>query len=202
LNELGLKAFSAHTGFERLENGIENALKSYKILGLEYVVVPTLPNDRFCKDEDGYLSGTRMLASFGKRMKENGIKFAYHNHAKEFEKFDGKTAMEIVFNESNWEDYLAELDVYWIQNAGGDPEEWLREYRGRMPLVHIKDMGVVSGKPMTMEVGEGNMNMPSIIEACIEARVEWYIIEQDDCLRDPVRSLEISKTYLNKLGVS
>ncbi len=75
-------------------------------------------------------------------------------------------------------------------------------FSGRVPLAHIKDLGVVDGKPMTMEVGEGNMNMSSILDACKESGVEWFIVEQDDSLRDPVESLQISKEFLKKLGIS
>ena len=82
------------------------------------------------------------------------------------------------------------------------PGEWIRKYHGRVPLAHIKDYGIVEGKPMTMEVGEGNMNWPYILDACKDSGVEWYIVEQDDSLRDTVESLKISKTFLEKMGIS
>src|SRR5579871_671118 len=87
LQNVGLHPFSAHVEFERLEYGIDTAVEDYKYLGLEYVVVPNLPRERFCKDVQGYLTGTKMLESFAEKLNSNGIKFAYHNHAKEFEKF-------------------------------------------------------------------------------------------------------------------
>jgi len=202
LNRVGLRAFSAHIEFERLEYGIDDAIENIKFLGLDYVAVPNLPRERFCKDEQGYLTGIGMLSTFGEKLNKNGIKFAYHNHSKEFEKFRGKTAMEIIFNETNWPKYLAEIDVCWVQYAGGDPAEWIRKFRGRVPLTHIKDLGIVDGKPMTLELGEGNMNWPHILEACKDSGVEWYIVEQDDMLRDSLESLKISKGFVEKMGIS
>jgi|SRR5579872_3362629 len=202
LDRIGLKAFSAHTEFERLEYGIEDSIGSIKTLGLEYVVVPNLPRERFCKDEEGWLTGTKMLASFGERFAKEGIKFAYHNHAKEFEKYRGKTAMELIYNDANWKNYLVQIDIYWVQYGGGDPAQWIRKYKGRVPLTHIKDLGIVNGKPFTVEVGEGNMNLPYIFEACKDAGVQWYIVEQDDTLRDSVESLRMSKVNLQKMGIS
>ena len=67
---MGLKAFSAHTQFERLEYGIDDAIENFKDIGLEYVVIPNLPRDRFCKDEQGYLAGIGMLAVFGEKMNQ------------------------------------------------------------------------------------------------------------------------------------
>ena len=202
LEKLGLRAFSAHTGFERLENGFEDSIASFKELGLEYVIVPSLPRDRFCRDEEGWTTGARMLASFSQGLSKEGIRLAYHNHSKEFEKYNGKTAMDIVFCESNWQNYLAEIDVYWVQFGGGNPAEWIRKFSGRVPLVHIKDYGIVDGKPMTVEVGEGNLNLPDILDASNGSGVKWYVVEQDDSLRDPLESLRMSKTYLERLGVN
>jgi sugar phosphate isomerase/epimerase len=200
LDRIGLRAFSAHVGFERLEQGIEGVIENIKTLGLGYVVVPTLP-ERFCKDIQGYSAGAKILAIFAEKMSGQGLKFAYHNHAKEFEKFEGKTGLEFILDSSVWKDFLAEIDVYWVQFAGGDPAQWISKYRGRVPLCHVKDLGIVNGKPTTMEVGQGNMNLPDILDECKTAGVEWYIVEQDNSLRDPVESLAMSKTFLNNLGI-
>jgi sugar phosphate isomerase/epimerase len=51
------------------------------------------------------------------------------------------------------------------------------------------------------EVGEGNLNWPAILQACREAGVEWYIVEQDICQRDPLESLGISLRNLQAMGL-
>ena len=51
------------------------------------------------------------------------------------------------------------------------------------------------------EVGEGNLNWTSILDACKEADVEWYIVEQDTCQRDPFESLGISLRNLKEMGI-
>ena len=51
------------------------------------------------------------------------------------------------------------------------------------------------------EVGEGNLNWPSILEAAKEAGVEWYIVEQDTCQRDPFESLSISLRNLRTMEI-
>lgn len=68
-----------------------------------------------------------------------------------------------------------------------------------MQVVHLKDMAIVERKTAFAEIGEGNMNYPDIIEACRETGVEWYVVEQDVCRRDPFESLAISLNYLKKL---
>ena len=73
--------------------------------------------------------------------------------------------------------------------------------KGRAPLVHFKDMVVFGGKPIMAEVGEGNLNWPAIIEACKEADVQWYLVEQDTCQRDPFESMAISFRNLKAMGL-
>jgi sugar phosphate isomerase/epimerase len=51
------------------------------------------------------------------------------------------------------------------------------------------------------EVGEGNLNWPSILDACREAGVQWYIVEQDTCQRSPFESLAISLRNMKKWGL-
>ena len=68
--------------------------------------------------------------------------------------------------------------------------------------MHLKDMTVRNGKPIMAEVGEGNLNWPRILDACKESGVEWYIVEQDECERDPFESLAVSLRNLKAMGIS
>ena len=52
------------------------------------------------------------------------------------------------------------------------------------------------------EVGEGNLNWPSILEAAREAGTRWYAVEQDRCQLDPFESLAISYRNLQEMGLS
>ncbi|MNI72879.1 hypothetical protein D3C73_1288470 [compost metagenome] len=68
-----------------------------------------------------------------------------------------------------------------------------------MQVVHLKDMAIYGRQQVFAELGEGNMNYEEIIRACRKTGVEWYVVEQDICRRDPFESLEISLNYLKKL---
>ena len=100
---------------------------------------------------------------------------------------------------------MGELDTYWVQHGGADPAAWIRRLKGRMPVVHLKDMTVSAEgwnvKQLMAEVGEGNLNWPAILDACHAAGVRWYAVEQDICPRDPFESLKISYENLRKMGL-
>jgi sugar phosphate isomerase/epimerase len=74
-----------------------------------------------------------------------------------------------------------------------------------MPVVHLKDMTILSegwsAQQAMAEIGEGNLNWPEILRACQEAGVEWYAVEQDECQRDPFKSLSISYQNLRAMGL-
>ncbi|WP_231571708.1 sugar phosphate isomerase/epimerase family protein [Gordoniibacillus kamchatkensis] len=72
--------------------------------------------------------------------------------------------------------------------------------KDRMKVVHLKDMAIVGDQQVFAEIGEGNLNWPAILEACEETGVEWYVVEQDVCRRDPFESLAISYRALAKLA--
>jgi sugar phosphate isomerase/epimerase len=98
-------------------------------------------------------------------------------------------------------DIWIEIDTYWITHGGGDPAAWINNCKGRIPCVHLKDMGIKLDRTQFMaEVGEGNLNWPAILTACKDAGAEHLLVEQDICYRDPFESLAISLKNLKEMG--
>jgi sugar phosphate isomerase/epimerase len=62
-------------------------------------------------------------------------------------------------------------------------------------------MAIQEKKQIMAEVGEGNLNWPAILDACKTAGVEWYLVEQDVCQRDPFESLAISLRNMKSWGL-
>jgi hypothetical protein len=59
----------------------------------------------------------------------------------------------------------------------------------------------LKNKRLFAEVGEGNVNWPAILSAARAAKVQWYIVEQDICRRDPFESMAIGFRNLRQMGV-
>jgi sugar phosphate isomerase/epimerase len=199
LDDAGLVAAATHVGFERLRDDLDAVVEEHQVLGCEYAAIGGLPTEY--RSAEGYARFAREASEVARRMKPRGLTFGYHNHSFELERFNGRPALETLFAESDPEAFTAEIDTYWIQHGGGDPAAWIRRMKHRSPLVHLKDMAVVEGKPVMAEVGEGNLNWPAILTACREAGVRWYLVEQDVCRRDPFESLGISLRNLKAIGL-
>ena len=197
LDEEKLEACATHTPLSRLLNETEAVIEEHRILNCRYIACPSLPPEYH--NEEGFKRAARELSEVGKKLKEAGIVLAYHNHGFEFEKFGSRTGLEILYEESDAEYLQGEIDTYWVQYGGGDPAKWCLYLKNRLPLVHLKDMGIKENKQIMMEVGEGNLNWEAIIHACKEAGTIYYIIEQDICQRPPLESLKISLENVKKM---
>jgi len=199
LDDNGLAVAATHVGYERLRDDLDGVVEEHRLLGCTYAAIGGLPQE--FRSAEGYPRFAREASEVARRMKARGLVFGYHNHSFELERFGDRTALEILYSESDPEAFTAEIDTYWIQHGGGDPAWWIERLKGRCPLVHLKDMAVVEGKPVMAEVGEGNLNWPAILSACRAAGARWYLVEQDVCRRDPFESLGISLRNLKAMGI-
>jgi len=196
----GLTICATHVGYEALRDDIQSQIDYHKTIGCDNVAIGGLPGDY--RNGEGYARFAKEGTEIGRKLAEVGLTFSYHNHSAEFEKFDGRLAMDIIYQDSDPQYLLAELDTYWVQHGGGDPAAWIDKLADRSVLLHLKDMVILEHKQVFAEVGEGNLNWDAILKAAGAAGVRWYIIEQDTCQRDPFESLEISLRNLQEMGLS
>ena len=199
LDEAGLTVCCTHIPFERMREDIEGVIADHRILGCRYPGVSVPPEEY--RNAQGYPRFAREISTAGQQLAEAGMKFAYHNHSFEMEKYGDRLGLEVIFEDSDPECVVSILDTYWIQHGGGNPIAWIRELRGRLPLLHLKDMTIRDGQQIMAEVGEGNLDWEGILDAAQEAGVEWYIVEQDTCERDPFESLAISFNNMKAMGL-
>jgi sugar phosphate isomerase/epimerase len=198
LNDLGLKLAGSHVGWAALESDLNRVIEDNLTLGNPYVVCPSVPQDRR-GSADGYRETARKLSQIGEACKRQGIQLCYHNHSFEFQKLDGKYALDILYEASDPRFLQAEIDTYWVRHGGEDPAAYIRKYAGRSPLIHLKDMEPGQER-FFAEVGEGILDFKAIFEAAETGGAAWYIVEQDRCRRNPIDSARLSFENLKKMG--
>jgi len=200
----GMTICITHISFDQLRNHTAEVIEQHQMWKCRHVAVGSMPGE-YRDSEDGYRRFADEASQVGEKLAKAGLTFSYHNHSFEFCRFGKKIGLEILYEASDPRYLKAELDTYWVQHGGGNPAEWVRRMKNRMPVVHLKDMAIIanswSAQQVMAEVGEGNLDWPGILAACREAGVEWYAVEQDECQRDPFESLAISYQNLRAMGL-
>ncbi len=199
LDDAGLEVCATHVSYDRLKNDLDRLIEEHFILRCPHIAIGSLPAEM--RSKSGYKQFAIEASEIGRKILESGLDFSYHNHAFELANFDGKTGLEILYEESDRKAVLAEIDTYWIQYGGGDPAFWIRKMKNRIKVVHFKDMGIINNTPTMFEVGEGNLNWGEIIDACKYSGAEWFVVEQDVCQRDPFESVRISFQNMVSMGL-
>ena len=149
-----------------------------------------------CLDPAAYAAAVN---GFAARAAEQGCSFSYHNHAHEFIRLaSGERVMDAFLREfSPAVDFMP--DTYWIQQGGYDVRRFLEQTRGRVKLLHLKDMKRTPEGQTFAEVGSGNLYFEGILRTALDCGIQRFIVEQDRCDGDPLESIEKSYRYLNSL---
>ncbi|MCX7934307.1 MAG: sugar phosphate isomerase/epimerase [Planctomycetota bacterium] len=203
LDEAGLRAIGAHVGIEGLRADFARQVQFLHDIGSAYVAIPWLPAEER-KTAADWKRLAKEMTRFGKALRQEGIILQYHNHDFEFQRFGGRTGLEILYAESDPRYLQAEIDTCWVARGGADPAWWCARLKGRLDQVHLKDTVMLEGQGAVFaEVGEGNLNWPAILKACRASGTKHYIVEQDSCpiTKDPFKSLAISLRNLRKMGI-
>lgn len=193
LDANGLVCCATHRPWDSLRDRTEQEIEFHQTLGCDYVAIGGI----WPKTYEEFAAFAETSRPVIEKLKAAGIRFGYHNHSHEFARRLGGGTWYDAFVEAQG-DLMLEIDTYWVAHGGLDPAKLLRRCAGRIPVIHVKDMEVVPGEgPTYAPIGEGNLDWTEILQAGEEGGVEWYVVEQDTCRRDPFDCLRSSFEFLS-----
>ena len=187
LAQVELEIAGSHVTIDQLQNHLDDVLRYQESLGNHLIICPVLPESMRLTTED-YKRTSELLNEIGRKMKGSGFDFGYHNHAFEFQLFDGKTGFDLLYENVDSEYMKMELDCFWASYAGYDPVNIMKKYGDRCVTLHVKDMKKSGDKKVSTEIGNGVLDIESLIRAGEENHVKWFVVEQEDFLQDPLIS--------------
>ena len=217
--DIGLVPISAHVPYQDMVADPEGVLSQYATIGCKYVAVPYL-TEEYRPGTEKFPEVVKNVAMLGAVAKKLGMQLLYHNHDFEFLKLDGKYALDVLYEEVSADLLQTELDMCWVNVGGENPAEYLLKYKGRSPVVHLKDfsgkknenmyelIGIEKKAPTRPEgfefrpVGYGLQDMPNVLAAAVDAGAKWVVVEQDrpSLGKTPLECAEMSRKYLATLG--
>ena len=130
-NSINLEVISSHVETEDTE---EN-LKYLPRTGCKYIINPGLAVTNV---KEAYETA-KFLNDMGRKAKNAGMKYGYHNHSNDFLKLGDKMICDILIEETDPELVAFELDIAWADRADVDAAEYIRKYPGRFELIHVKE---------------------------------------------------------------
>src|SRR5690606_21007628 len=112
LDENNLKVVSSHASLDRVENDFDAVVDESRLFGYSLVGLGSVPES--CRNsKENWIATARKLSDLGKKLRdEAGLTFFYHNHAFEFEQFDGTYGLDLLYENSDPQYLQAELDTY------------------------------------------------------------------------------------------
>ncbi|MBQ5973703.1 MAG: sugar phosphate isomerase/epimerase [Oscillospiraceae bacterium] len=195
-DELGLSVELTHSSGDRITGDTDRLIEDHRILGCTNVGIGGFPGER---TPEGV---RKFIADFTPAMEKiaaAGMKFQYHNHGFEFQKFDGVTLLDILRAETDPRLMGFTLDTYWVQYGGACVADTVTALAGRIDVFHFKDMAMTAEGQRFAPVGDGNLSWDTILAALERAGAKVGFVEQDDCYgEDPFACLARSYRYLSK----
>jgi sugar phosphate isomerase/epimerase len=196
LTRLGLAAPASHVPIEVFRRDTDGAIAEAKTVGHQYLVVPWLaPPER--RSIDDYRRLAEELNRFGEKVRAAGMRLGYHNHDFELGAMDGSVPLDLLFDRTDPNLVIFELDLYWVTKGGADPLTYFSRYPGRVHLVHVKDS---AGAPdhRQVDVGKGTIDFAKILSRREQAGIRHAFVEQDEPA-NPLEMVRASYEYLAQL---
>ncbi len=167
------------------------ALDDVEAMGCKYVVMsrlPDYPTDEVITDYVGYFN------LIGELTAERGIEFCFHPRKVDMQKGeDGKQSpFARIAAECDAEKVKFQIDTYEATEAGIDIEELLKQYAGRVPLLHIHDYIVVGES--------GKIDFEKIIAEGIRTGIKDILLEVSNYSLPPKVCVERSLQNVQNLA--
>ena len=199
----GMNVCVTHKGFERMLTDLDAMITEHKEIACDAMGIGSAPSE----SRGSAAAVSEFIAKaeeVGKKLKENGMTFNYHNHDFEFKPLEDsdRSMMDCLLNDTDPEVFNFIPDVAWIDYAGSDPVEILRRMKGRVKVLHFKDYIIdEKGERHFVSLGKGKVDLRACYEAAAELEIPYIMYEQDNDWvdGDAFKAVEESWAFMQSL---
>jgi sugar phosphate isomerase/epimerase len=195
LEQEGLRAPSAHIAPEALLKDWEKSLATARLLGHQYLIVPSLP-DETLHSVDAWRRWADRFNAAGDLARRAGIWLALHNEPGHMKPIGGVVPYDVFIESTDPSRVRLQLDFGNMEVGGAKPLQYLRRYRDRYWSFHIKD--VVEDGTHDTELGAGRINLRALLAAIPNVQKKPCYVEQESP-QDELTSVRQDYNYLKKL---
>ena len=133
-----LPIVTTHTPAARILNETDAVIAEHKLFGCPEIGIGSMPPE-YHGSVEGVRNFIKDFTPAMKKIRAAGLRFAYHNHAFEFDDLGGTNAYEILITEMP--DLFFIVDTYWLRYAGQDIEKTIGSfpYTSRIWQVSLRE---------------------------------------------------------------
>ena len=195
LDHEGLRAPSAHMAPETMLKDWNRSLDTARLLGHEYLIVPSLTPDTQ-HSLDAWRGWADRFNTAGAAARKAGIWLAFHNEPEHMKPIDGKVPYDVFVNRLDPASVRLQLDVGNMTVGGGDPMQYLERYQDRYGTFHLKD--VAADRLHDTELGTGIFDLKRFLAAVTHLKTKPCYVEQESP-EDELASARQNFAYLRGL---
>ena len=199
LSKAGLKAIGAHCVLAAMsDDEIRRMIDFCGEAGIHYMIaaVPSIKNSSTDHVGSGanvfkhidlvdFQWSAQRFNEIGARVRDAGMRFGYHNHNIEFQKYGDVVAFDEVMRVTEPAVVAIEFDTGNAIAGGADPYVYLKKYPHRFELAHVKEWATpftptfTANFPKYVPFGQGTTDWKRHLDALQRAGVHEVFIEQD-----------------------
>jgi sugar phosphate isomerase/epimerase len=194
----GMKLLGSHSGphltadsasMEMALAEWDNIIAAHKAAGVKYIVKPSMGGYSYSSLE-GLTKTCEYFNAIGEKCNAAGIRFGYHNHAKEFTELEGQIIYDYMLQNTDPDKVMYQLDLYWIYKGGKSAVDYFNKYPGRFENWHVKDVAELGAS--------GEIDFEPIFNEAKTAGVEDLVVEVEEYNFEPLVSVEKSLAFLKE----
>jgi sugar phosphate isomerase/epimerase len=194
LKHEGLRAPSAHISPDILTNNWDKHLDDAHLLGMTYLIVPSLPES--ARTIDDWKRWADTFNTAGVAARKAHLWLAFHNEPDHMKPIDGQIPYDVFIQRLDPKAVRLQLDVGNMVMGGGDPMAYLTKHPNWYWSFHLKD--VVPDKSADTELGAGTVNLKKLLAAVPNLSSKPCYVEQE-APKDELASAKQNCSYLKKL---
>jgi sugar phosphate isomerase/epimerase len=195
LDHEGLKAPSAHMAPEVILKDWDKSLDEAHLLGHQYLVVPSLP-DETQHSLEAWRQWADRFNTAGAAARGAGIWLSFHNEPDHMKPIDGAVPYDVFIARLDPTAVRLQLDVGNMLMGHGDPMRYLAAHRDRYWSFHLKD--VVADGSRDVELGAGTFDFARFLAAVPDLAHKPCYVEQENP-SDELASARANCEYLRRL---
>lgn len=204
LDERGLEAPSGHVSFAAMRERPDWAIDAARVLGVGLLVVPALHPPIRPGDAEGWRAIGKELGGMARRVADEGLRLAFHNHHWEVEKLpDGSLPLDLLLDAGDKDGLGWQADLAWLVRGDDDPVARIDRHRERLLSVHVKDIapaGTAEDEDGWADVGEGVLDWPALWRRSLAGGKPPLLVAEHDKPADAARFARRSHAAMQRLA--